>query len=367
MANSEEELKIENDKAQKLVETFLQEKIVVYSMPKAVKKFVSRERNPKNDKIILLILGVFAFFIIGGLSYFIVVKTSLFSMKQASNVIPQTEKPIVEAIENNQNNLSLSTTTESLTSTTTNNLAPNSGDVIGTSTVGTSSEEISTSTTGNEEPIFSEGSVLSSTEATSSQSGGIGEAKVVKEAVDTDADGLSDLEEILLGTDKTLMDTDNDGYSDFQEFNTLHNPVGKGEIASNTSIIKYQNKTYKYSLFYPLAWLVSNFDGDNSVIFRIDALQFVQITAQQNDNKQSLEDWYAGQFGVDLVNDSQKITTKTGWSVITSKDGLNWFLMKDGSNSIFVISYNMGITNVFNYKKIFEMMINSFEVGDSKI
>ncbi len=39
----------------------------------------------------------------------------------------------------------------------------------------------------------------------------------VELAVDSDGDGLSDLEELLIGTDPTLHDTDGDGFSDFLE------------------------------------------------------------------------------------------------------------------------------------------------------
>jgi len=53
-------------------------------------------------------------------------------------------------------------------------------------------------------------------------------------AEDSDADGLSDLEEIIYGTDKNNPDTDGDGYKDGDEVKAGYNPNGPGKLDSDS-------------------------------------------------------------------------------------------------------------------------------------
>lgn len=55
--------------------------------------------------------------------------------------------------------------------------------------------------------------------------------------IDTDGDGLTDAEEIGIGTSSTLSDTDQDGYTDFQEVSSGNNPLVK-VVTSDISIEK---------------------------------------------------------------------------------------------------------------------------------
>ncbi len=53
----------------------------------------------------------------------------------------------------------------------------------------------------------------------------------VLSGVDSDNDGLSDLFEDAIGTDKNSKDSDNDSYSDKQELLSAYNPLGEGKLA----------------------------------------------------------------------------------------------------------------------------------------
>lgn len=55
--------------------------------------------------------------------------------------------------------------------------------------------------------------------------------------VDTDRDGLSDIDELKYGTDPNNPDTDGDTYTDFEEISNGYNPLGEGKlIQDNTTI-----------------------------------------------------------------------------------------------------------------------------------
>lgn len=348
MINNKEETNDGVGEGQKNPEDFLQDSIIVHTMHKGFKKNAITRGNSKKVGIIVMVSGFFLLLAVGALSYYLVVKKDIFSLSGGKTIIVQEEKPLVVEKEKPKTEPIVATTTEA---TTTKEVIIASSSIA--SVVSTSSDLLLPAT--SSDPV-SEGSSTVVTE----NSPAVSEI-IVKEAIDTDNDGLSDLEEEIFGTDKKLIDTDSDKYSDFLEVDNMHNPNGVGAITNNIAIIEYLNVTYKYSLLYPSFWSISNYDNDDSIIFKIDGLQFVQVMAQKNTNNQTLEEWYKGQFSVDLIDDAQRIT-KNGWSVIKSKDGLNWFLMEKDSADIFIITYNIGITKVFNYKTIFQMMINSFKV-----
>ncbi|MCK5510098.1 hypothetical protein KAI65_00950 [Candidatus Parcubacteria bacterium] len=180
-------------------------------------------------------------------------------------------------------------------------------------------------------------------------------------AIDSDKDGLSDLEEIILDCNINSGDSDRDGYKDLDELKKLYNPAGSGEIIVNPNIEKYTNDSHKYSIYYPDIWLKTDVDGDNSVLFRAGNNQYMQIIVQDNIKRQSLEEWYKEQLNTSFIQGSQ-IMYKTGWNGIKSKDGLIAYLTQSSSNKIFIISYNVGLDNMLRFKNIFNMIVESLNI-----
>ena len=180
-------------------------------------------------------------------------------------------------------------------------------------------------------------------------------------AVDSDQDGLSDLEEIILDCNINSDDSDGDGYKDLDELRKLYNPAGSGKIIVNQNIEKYTNASHKYSIYYPDIWLKTDVDGDNSVLFRAGNNQYMQIIVQNNIKKQSLEEWYKEQLNISSIQGSQ-IIYKTGWNGIKSADGLIVYLTQGQGSKIFIISYNVGLDNMLRFKNIFNMIVESFDL-----
>jgi len=58
---------------------------------------------------------------------------------------------------------------------------------------------------------------------------------------DSDRDGLSDLLEDSLGTNKNSTDSDNDGYDDKDELEKLYNPIANGKLNLDKNFAKSQN------------------------------------------------------------------------------------------------------------------------------
>ncbi|MCK5062025.1 hypothetical protein KAR28_05785 [Candidatus Parcubacteria bacterium] len=177
---------------------------------------------------------------------------------------------------------------------------------------------------------------------------------------DSDQDGLSDLEEVLLGTDLQKKDSDNDGYDDKSELLNLYNPGGVGAIVTNPKIKKYTNAVYRYSLYYPDAWSIERVGNDESIMIKLDNNQFFQIIVSQKTDGLSIEDWYKKEFSVPVINLEQKLY-KQGWNGVKSENSMTFYLVYPGEEKLYTVTYNLGLQRIISYQNIFEMMINSLE------
>lgn len=180
---------------------------------------------------------------------------------------------------------------------------------------------------------------------------------------DTDSDGLTDIEEILLGTSSTTPDTDSDGYFDGSELINLYNPAGGGELTANSYISLYENKAFAYELFYPSVWQTSVNGGDDSLMFKSGDNQFIQVIVQPNANKQTLDDWYVEQLGLSAVETGNRLSG-ADWQGIKTPDGLTIYIMDKKQSYIFSLTYNPGGANALEYFNIFQMIIKSFNLKD---
>ena len=183
---------------------------------------------------------------------------------------------------------------------------------------------------------------------------------------DADGDGLYDSEEALLGTRSDLRDSDGDGYDDSEEVMTLNNPNGVGSISENINVVKYINANLKYEFYYPIGWSPTLLSGGDSLMFRTEDSQSIQILSPHNAQLLSLEEWYAIEVSARKIKDTQKIS-RNGWDGLYSSDGLTVYLGYPGDDRVYVVSYSTGFNAVENYKSIFMMIVNSFKFVDKAV
>lgn len=95
---------------------------------------------------------------------------------------------------------------------------------------------------------------------------------------DADADGLPDLFEDAIGTDKNNKDTDGDGFNDKAELNISYNPNGLGSLSTDSSF----SNTHKGKIFLQVerngeAWYINPNDGKRYFLGRpADAFQVMR-------------------------------------------------------------------------------------------
>lgn len=178
---------------------------------------------------------------------------------------------------------------------------------------------------------------------------------------DSDNDGLTDSEELLLNTNINKPDTDEDGYLDGQEFVSLYNPLAKdpAQIEFSGFITTYVNPTYNYDVFYPNKWLAKALDKANVEVMFTSALgEFVSVAVIENEQQLSVKDWYLSQVA-DLTEDEiVEFTNTNNMSGIKSPDGFTVYFGRD--NFIYYLHYNIGLKEEANYPNIFKMMVASF-------
>lgn len=96
---------------------------------------------------------------------------------------------------------------------------------------------------------------------------------------DTDADGLTDVEETIYATNPELPDSDADGYSDATEVANGYNPAGTGKLL-DAAFLTYVNQGQSYAVAYPKQWSVAQGEQANELRLVINATEYVRVVVQ---------------------------------------------------------------------------------------
>lgn len=187
-------------------------------------------------------------------------------------------------------------------------------------------------------------------------------APEIASSLDTDNDGLTDVEENVYQTEVSNPDTDSDGAADGQELLNLNDPLQSGEtkLATSSLISVYTNPTFSYSFFYPSSWLVKAIpETDNQEVLVItNTGEFFSVTVDNNSENLSAADWYLKQSP---NVDKNLLTTVlvNNYEAVWNPEHLTIYIIKE--DKVYILSYNVGTEKEANFKTTFEMIINSFQ------
>jgi hypothetical protein len=186
-------------------------------------------------------------------------------------------------------------------------------------------------------------------------------AVVLTPGVDADSDGLTDLEEELYGTDISRPDTDSDGYLDGNEVYHLYNPGGTAPVTLLESglVNAYNNPDYDYRIYFPASWDLDLAKGTSLVMFSAEQGEFVQVLIEENPQDISLVEWYLTQSPGTTEDELKTFTNKAGHEGLQSPDRLTAYFKRN--STIYVISFNAGSADTIEYRRTYEMMLNSFD------
>jgi len=179
--------------------------------------------------------------------------------------------------------------------------------------------------------------------------------------VDSDSDGLTDVEEALYGTSPQLPDSDEDGFLDGNEVFHRYNPNGTapGSLFESGLVKLFDNPSYSFSIFYPSVWTIRALPVTSEpVVFTATTGEVVQVMQYEKDPTLSIIDWFLSQDGgATTAEDLLEFTTKEGYSGVMNPDRLTAYI--DAEGLVYVVSYNVGTKTTINYLQTFQMMLNS--------
>lgn len=190
-------------------------------------------------------------------------------------------------------------------------------------------------------------------------------AEVLAFGPDDDADGLTNQEERLIyKSDSLRPDTDGDGFLDGNEVFHLYSPISVegGKLEDSGLAVSYNNVDIKYSLLYPTDWQISATTTIRAreVLISASTGEMVTITAIDNLENFSVFDWYSREVGEDDLRELEPITTKGNLGALQTKNRLTTYLAASGK--ILVISLNIGDKTQVEYRRTYEMILNSLRI-----
>lgn len=184
-------------------------------------------------------------------------------------------------------------------------------------------------------------------------------SQVLPRSSDTDADGLTDAEETLLGTSLAVNDTDADGYTDAAELMNGYNPAGAGLLAASV-LRTVESSRQRYQFRVPASWTSRYItDAEDEVHVAVNLDETMIISLLPLPPGQTLASWYQSVNPTAAGN----VATET----IGGKDGVLsadrrtfYFTNADRPETIVMVSYNVGSNTEVKFSALFELLIKTF-------
>lgn len=184
-------------------------------------------------------------------------------------------------------------------------------------------------------------------------------SRLLPTSKDTDADGLTDVEEQLYQTNTTKADTDGDGYFDGAEVLAGYSPTTtqSTRLKDTDLVAKYSNLEQGYALNYPSSWVARAVTQSKSeVVFAATTGEYIQIAIQDNKQNISAQEWYSQVSGAANAN-QVTVLTLAGTQAVLTPDLASVYLTKNGK--MYILSYNPGTLSEVNYRTTFKMIYQS--------
>lgn len=180
--------------------------------------------------------------------------------------------------------------------------------------------------------------------------------------LDSDSDGLTDIEEPLYGTDARSPDADLDGFLDGNEVFHLYNPAARSPVRLlDSGLVKLFSAPAGWSVLVPSSWIIGLDipDGSQATVTTGRGETMI-LKIENNATGASLPDWYAARMPGESASSVRPFVTKGGLQGVAAPDRLE-ALFAWGSK-VFTVKYILGGETFINYRTTFEMMLNSLKL-----
>lgn len=185
---------------------------------------------------------------------------------------------------------------------------------------------------------------------------------------DTDNDGLTDLEEGIIGTSPSRPDTDGDGYLDGTEWTSGYSPValggGEENKLKNAPFIVTLRTTFdedNFTLLYLKDWSAVLATATKQAVITANTGEIVKISVKNNTDRVSATDWFlTANPGAD-ISQLKTVTSNTDISGIIAPDGLSAYLTDARMEKLYIFEYLLDRDSEFRYPNFFRLMMESIE------
>lgn len=310
----------------------------VYVMPE---KFHPQQTQGSSNKALMIVIIILVLIVVSAGSYF------MYDMWQK-----------------NQNQV---------TNNTNQNIAiVNQNENINSSRNFNSNENVNDNVNGNEN---ANENINGNTNSNSNQNTNTSSSSAIDELVpptvsgDADKDGLTDLEESLIGSSASSPDSDLDGYLDSDELIGGYNPIINPNSGSPIKLMdanfiaklttNFSNNNFQ--TIYIKGWSVSMIEALHEARIITGTGEMIKISVIDNADQVSAANWY-------LLKHPDMTLSQLGnlefgnFKGIRSPNNLGVYLTDQQRNKIYAIEYDLDINSEFRYPSIFEMVIRNFKL-----
>lgn len=184
--------------------------------------------------------------------------------------------------------------------------------------------------------------------------------------LDSDSDGLTELEEPLYGTSPRDPDADKDTFLDGNEVFHLYNPASGSSVRLlESGLVKPVESAVGWTIYVPTTWRATvDADGTGGTITTGHGETFT-ISMEANPNHQDIIDWYLTANPGILSSQVVMIQTKSGISGLEGADLLTTYFPWNGM--VLVFRYNLNDQPFVNFRQTYEMMKNSLQLSTNPV
>lgn len=184
--------------------------------------------------------------------------------------------------------------------------------------------------------------------------------------LDSDSDGLTDIEEVLYGTNSLSPDSDGDGYLDGNEVFHLYNPAARapGRLIES-GLVRALTSSSGWVMYVPTSWTSTpdETDAGRLVLESGRGERFV-ISVESNPSEQPLASWVSARVN-EPVDSFGSFTTKGGLQGVYSADRMRAWL--SWGDAVFHITYELRSQPFLNFRTTLEMMLNSLSLNGAAV
>lgn len=185
--------------------------------------------------------------------------------------------------------------------------------------------------------------------------------KLPPAGLDTDSDGLTDLEEELFKADARNPDSDGDGFLDGNEVFHLYNPNGRAPARLiDAGLVKVVSGSIGWSMQVPVAWNVPAVGEGTNLTIPSGHGETFRLTIDDNPKQLPILEWYLAKNPDVKAGQVLQYRSKQGYEGIIGADLLTTYI--PWGDRVFVFSYRLDNQPFINFRTTYAMMLNSLRL-----